>query len=71
MNIDHYLTPASGGISPGAQEDEARAQDAQREQDRCTCALEITYAREDCQLHGIAASNQRQDAYWRRVGGHD
>jgi hypothetical protein len=24
-----------------------------------------------CNWHGVAASNARQDAYWRRVGGHD
>jgi hypothetical protein len=25
----------------------------------------------NCPKHGIAASNARQDAYWRRVGRHD
>ena len=25
----------------------------------------------NCSKHGVAASNARQHAYWRRVGGHD
>lgn len=34
----------------------------------CNCDTKCV---EYCPQHGIAASNSRQNDYWRRVGGHD
>lgn len=35
----------------------------------CTCNAQ--YGTPECERHGIAADNARQNRYWQRVGGHD
>jgi hypothetical protein len=52
-------------IAEGAVALPPAAQELAREALRCCTGSDPA-----CPTHGIAASNARQDAYWRRVGGH-